>query len=240
MRVLIRGLATAEASPVLSQAALAEGAVPCCCSTERERKLLPKLYQRTHVQSRGCCVASDEPGLSDAERIRAFFPPKEGPADRGPGTGARVAAAVAAAKRMAAAACGATLRDAGLKAGDIDHLVCASCTGFASPGVSLSLVEALGLAPTVSRTDVGFMGCHGALNALRSGSALASQTAASRGFGRSLVVAAEVCSAHFQYGFDPAQVIRLERLAIDGTGGPRDVADLPPRPSLELRGRGRS
>ena len=35
------------------------------------------------------------------------------------------------------------------------------------------------------------------------------------------------------------QIARLERLAVDGAGGPHDVADLPPRPSLELRGRGR-
>lgn len=37
-----------------------------------------------------------------------------------------------------------------------------------------------------------------------------------------------------------AQVMRLERLAVDGAGGPDDAADLPPRPSLALRGRGRS
>ena len=36
-----------------------------------------------------------------------------------------------------------------------------------------------------------------------------------------------------------AQIGRLERLAVEGAGGPHDVADLPPRPSLELRGRGR-
>lgn len=37
-----------------------------------------------------------------------------------------------------------------------------------------------------------------------------------------------------------AQIARLERLAIDGAGGPTDEADLPPRPSLELRGRDRA
>ena len=37
-----------------------------------------------------------------------------------------------------------------------------------------------------------------------------------------------------------AQIARLERLAIDGAGGPLDEADLPPRPSLELRGRDRA
>ncbi len=35
------------------------------------------------------------------------------------------------------------------------------------------------------------------------------------------------------------QMAWLERLAIAGAGGPHGAADLPPRPSLELRGRGR-
>jgi hypothetical protein len=33
-----------------------------------------------------------------------------------------------------------------------------------------------------------------------------------------------------------AEVARLERLAVDGQGGPHDNADLPPSTSLELRG----
>jgi len=33
-----------------------------------------------------------------------------------------------------------------------------------------------------------------------------------------------------------AEVARLERLAIEGQGGPHDNADLPPSASLELRG----
>jgi hypothetical protein len=33
-----------------------------------------------------------------------------------------------------------------------------------------------------------------------------------------------------------AQVARLERLAVSGQGGPHDEADLPPAPSLDLRG----
>ena len=207
MRVLIRGLATAEATPILSQAALAEGAVPCCCRTDRERKLLPKLYQRTQVERRGCCVASNGPGLTEVQRIQAFFRSATGPEDRGPGTAERVNAAVAAARTLAVEAGEAVLADAGVVAEQIDHLVCASCTGFAAPGVSLHLLDTLRLPPTVSRTDVGFMGCHGALNALRAGSAMAAQTATTRGIGRALVVASEVCSAHFQYGFDPAQVV---------------------------------
>ena len=42
-----------------------------------------------------------------------------------------------------------------------------SCTGFFAPGLDTTLVDLLGLPPTVERTNVGFMGCHGALNGLR-------------------------------------------------------------------------
>ena len=48
----------------------------------------------------------------------------------------------------------------------IDHLVTVSCTGFVAPGVDCSLIDELGLSAGVSRTQVGFMGCHGAFNAL--------------------------------------------------------------------------
>lgn len=44
---------------------------------------------------------------------------------------------------------------------------------------------------------------------------------------------------HPRRGEMDAQIARLERLAVEGAGGPHDVADLPPRPPLELRGRGR-
>ena len=55
----------------------------------------------------------------------------------------------------------------------ITHLVTVSCTGFVAPGVDLALIDGLGLRPTVQRTHVGFMGCHGALNGLRVANAFA-------------------------------------------------------------------
>ena len=49
----------------------------------------------------------------------------------------------------------------------ITHLVTVSCTGFAAPGVDTVLIDSLGLQPSVQRLNIGFMGCHGALNGLR-------------------------------------------------------------------------
>src|SRR5262249_21107336 len=49
----------------------------------------------------------------------------------------------------------------------ITHLVVASCTGFTAPGLDFHIVQAAGLASSVERTIVGFMGCFAAVNALK-------------------------------------------------------------------------
>ena len=60
------------------------------------------------------------------------------------------------------------------------HLVTVSCSGFSAPGVDVGLIERLGLRRDVSRTHVGFMGCHGAMNGLRVAAALAKSQPASK------------------------------------------------------------
>jgi predicted naringenin-chalcone synthase len=96
--------------------------------------------------------------------------------------------AVDAARRAVAAA--------GIDPATITHLVTCSCTGFASPGVDIEVIEDVGLSSGVARTHVGFMGCHGAFNALRVADALAATTADAV----VLVICVELCSLHFQYG----------------------------------------
>jgi predicted naringenin-chalcone synthase len=78
-----------------------------------------------------------------------------------------------------------------------------SCTGFAAPGLDIGLIRERGLAPTVSRTHVGFMGCHGALNGL----AVARGLAAAHPGARVLLCAAELCSLHYHYGWDPCRAV---------------------------------
>ncbi len=76
----------------------------------------------------------------------------------------------------------------------VTHLVTVSCTGFSAPGVDLQLQQALGLPATVQRVHVGFMGCHGAINALR----VARGLAAADPEAVILVVAVELCSLHYR------------------------------------------
>jgi predicted naringenin-chalcone synthase len=90
------------------------------------------------------------------------------------------------------------LEQAGRAPGDVTHLVTVSCTGFSAPNFDLGLVRELNLPWTVARTHVGFMGCHGALNGLR----VAAGYAGSDTSACVLVCAVELCSLHYQYGWN--------------------------------------
>ena len=87
--------------------------------------------------------------------------------DRGPTTAQRMQHYAELAPPLAVEAAAAALRSSGLRGADLTHLVTVSCTGFVAPGVDVALIRALGLPPTVQRTHVGYMGCHGAFNGLR-------------------------------------------------------------------------
>ena len=85
----------------------------------------------------------------------------------------------------------------------ITHLVVATCTGFAAPGLDVRIALALGLRADVQRTLVGFMGCAAAVPALRIAAAavVADQAA------RVLVVNLEICSLHLQESDDLTTVL---------------------------------
>jgi alpha-pyrone synthase len=74
----------------------------------------------------------------------------------------------------------------------VTHLVVASCTGFVAPGVDQIIALRLGLAPSVERLLVGFMGCYAAVTALRS----AAHIVRSQPEARVLVVTVELSSLH--------------------------------------------
>ncbi|MEO8722057.1 MAG: type III polyketide synthase [Sphingobium sp.] len=76
----------------------------------------------------------------------------------------------------------------------ISHLVVASCTGFVAPGVDQIVAERLGLAPSVERLLVGYMGCYAAVAALRS----ARHIVRSDPQARVLVICVELSTLHLQ------------------------------------------
>ncbi len=183
--VCVLGMGTAVPENRLSAEAFAELAIRLSANSPKEEGLVRAVARRSGVAERGIVLPRGESGAAP------FYPPLASP-----GTAERMGAYEELAPALAAAAARAALANSGIDAGAITHLVTASCTGFSAPGVDLYLVGALGLSADVARVHVGFMGCHGAVNACRMARALASENTDAR----VLVVAVELCTIHFQYG----------------------------------------
>lgn len=200
MDAAILGLGTATPRHMVDQTVAAEIAKGYSCETPAQARLLPTLYRRTGVRTRGSAVVEHYDGKTVQQ---SFFPPWRGGDHLGPTTGARSERFAADAAPLARQAAAAALLDAHCPAAEITHVVTVSCTGFFAPGVDVALIRQLGLASTVERTHVGFMGCHGALNGLR----VASAFARSDPHARVLLCAIELCSLHYRYGWDPEKVV---------------------------------
>jgi predicted naringenin-chalcone synthase len=91
----------------------------------------------------------------------------------------------------------------GAEAKRVTHVIVTSCTGMYAPGLDLDIVEQCGLAPSVERTMVGFMGCYAAINALK----LARHIVRSTPAARVLTVNLELCSLHLQQATSLEQML---------------------------------
>lgn len=76
----------------------------------------------------------------------------------------------------------------------ITHLITVSCTGMYAPGLDIDLVENLGLKTNTQRTCITFMGCYGAINALKTADYICRADPKAK----VLVVSVELCTLHFQ------------------------------------------
>jgi len=156
-------------------------------------RLLPALYRRSGVEGRNTIL-----DVSTGAPLRPAAP-GEAP----PGTAERMAAYDPAAAALGTRAALSALADARLAPSAITHLVTVSCTGASAPGLDIALLRSLAMRADCQRTHVGFMGCHGALAGLRVAHAFAEADPAAV----MLLVAVELCSLHFHYGWDDGQMV---------------------------------
>lgn len=206
-RILGLGHAT---PPHISQQLCADLAEPLCADAPEHRQFLRRVYANSGVQQRGSALLeSDNPTI---EQIRAHFPLRAHSADRGPTTQKRMQLFAQHAPPLATRSAQAAIASAGLSARDITHLIPVTCTGFFSPGLDVHLINALHLSPQIQRVQIGFMGCHGAFNAL----ATAMKIAQADPHARVLLTCVELCSLHLAYGFDPQRLI-ANALFADGS-----------------------
>ncbi|MEX2561207.1 MAG: type III polyketide synthase [Pirellulales bacterium] len=202
MSFRILGLGTALPPHSMTQTEAADLARQVCSTTEEQATLLKVLYRRSGVGMRYTVLP---------HRIALeWVEPEEQPGgdvqtlvQLGPTTQERMQFYAEHASPLALKASRTALAESAVEAAAVSHLVTVSCTGFAAPGVDLALINGLGLSPTVLRTHVGFMGCHGAINGLR----VAQAFAASEPSARILLCAVELCSLHYRFRWDPIRFI---------------------------------
>ncbi len=98
----------------------------------------------------------------------------------------------------------AALGDA-FDAARVTHIVVASCTGFVAPGIDQILARRLGLAATVERVLIGFMGCYAGVTALRT----ARHIVRSEPQSVVLVVSVELSTLHLQLAAAPEPLLAM-------------------------------
>ncbi len=199
------GLGTAVPSTVISQDDGHAIARVLCCRTPEQETWLPTMYQGTGIDTRRLVLPQElVRDLLDGTRLSgSVFLPRDTDDDSGPTTAQRMEHYARLAPPLAVAASRKALEQSAIDARTITHLITVTCTGFIAPGLDLALIRGLNLPPTVERTQVGFMGCHGALNGLRVARAfsLADPSA------KILLCATELCSLHYFYGWNPQKII---------------------------------
>ena len=180
-----------------------------CCTDDRQRRFAKALYQHSGVESRYGVLP-----LAEADRWAPDGPLNaDGSANLGPCTEVRMEYYRAHALPLAHQAAQLALERADCPPGAVTHIVTASCTGFTAPGVDLGLIERLGLARTTQRVHVGYMGCHGAINAIR----VAHGLTHADDHNRILVCAVELCTIHYAFHWSNERMLG-NALFADGAG----------------------
>lgn len=180
------------------------------CRTEREASTVEKLHRRTGVDTRGSVILEElTPGV-----VTQSFYDALSVDDHGPSTRTRNDRFAVEAPRLAVIAASRAIEQAGCRAEQITHLITVTCTGFQAPGIDVDLIEQLSLPATTQRIQIGFMGCHALINAFRTARGLVAADPAAC----VLIASVELCSLHYQYGYD-AQRIVSGSLFADGAAG---------------------
>ncbi|MFM1802543.1 MAG: hypothetical protein RJA81_1895 [Planctomycetota bacterium] len=200
----IYGMGTAVPEHYISQMDSAMIAKNCVDVPANHMRVFDEIYRRSGVKKRHSVILESSHGPLDERQ--SFYLGQE------PSTSQRMSQYEAHARELAISSAREALNFSGLEPSLITHIVSVSCTGFCSPGFDIALIKELSLNSSVARTHIGFMGCQGAMNALRvaHGFVTADPNAVV------LLCSTELCSIH-QYAHWDAEKIVANALFADGS-----------------------
>ncbi|MCG6158178.1 type III polyketide synthase [Rubinisphaera margarita] len=204
MKNQLLGLGTAVPAESVNQSDALRMTTDLVCRDDTQKRFLRVLFSHSGVERRHTVL----PWQIGYEWKQS---PSGGDEQSGPSTGERMQMYEAHASELAIAAARDAVAEQQIDPRLITHLVTVSCTGFSSPGIPEYLSDALGLGSTVQRVQVGFMGCHGAINGLRVARALTAEDPRAV----VLLVAVELCSIHYRMHWD-AEGVKGNALFADG------------------------
>lgn len=153
----------------------------------RRRSLFERMVERSEIEHRWSCLAPAIEPQSNCIDFCDFYR-----LGRFPSTAARMHRFAKEAPGLARQA--VERLGLGRSQRRITHLIVITCTGFSAPGIDIELIRHCDLDPSVERTTVGFMGCHGTINALK----LARHIVRSEPTARVLLLSIELCTLHLQ------------------------------------------
>lgn len=201
MSMFIRGMGLAVPPHTMTQQQAIELARGVNCQTEQQERMLSVLYRKSGVLNRHTSL----PYETGFEWLRAGAAENATSPSQtlGPTTGERMRLFAELAPALALTASRNALQASAVQPHEITHLVNVSCTGFQAPGLDLALLTGLNLRPTTQRLQIGFMGCHGAINGMRAALAIAGSNPQSK----VLLCCAELCSVHYQLQWDADRMV---------------------------------
>lgn len=192
MSAFISSIGTAVPEFSTDQADIADYMVNRLELDEDKARELKILYRASGIRRRHSVIDDFQP-----RNKGKFF--NNGVGKIEPTVGARMHLYGDKAVQLATTAIQSALGKTTLQPSDITHLITVSCTGMYAPGIDIELVESLGFNTDVERTNINFMGCYAAFNALKTGRYIIEAQSEAK----VLVVCVELCTIHYQDKTDP-------------------------------------
>jgi len=222
----LTGIGTAVPEYRANSAASAKFATKISCVSAADSRKIRALYRRTGVEHRGSVLLESS---AESDIANSFYMPAADVDDFGPGTKLRNDRYGIEAPILASNAAARALKASGLMSEEITHLITVSCTGFTAPGIDIALIDELELPPTTQRIQVGFMGCHAAINGLRAANGIVAADSKAK----VLMCCVELCSLHYQYGMVSDHLVSNALFADGAAAVVLESAFLTPHPACD-------